>query len=213
MESFYRSLLTPRLKVFGYHLKPFSVYHLAILKALNSPFVIVDQDIRPAEVIIFLKVCSIQFPEQPDLVNLSFLDRWKTYFITFNKKAFIEIVKGCSWYIKEHQYYPEYMSSDSGFNLRDLNAPPDCSMITNLIKNGIPHEEALNLPISYANWLIASFAELDGDKRTFFDPLEKKSFEDEVLTPDKEVEIARKALPPQKFKKWLKARNENSIHS
>lgn len=208
MEGFYRSFFSEGFKVAGYNLKPFCLGHLALLRALNSPFA-KEEQLRPIDIIIFLKVCSSSYPFQPKL-RLSFFDRFRIYLMIFNHYYFKKILNSCADYMQEFRNFPEYYNDDLKNSLRPMSAPSELSSVVNLIKNGIPHQEAWEMSLAYAQWFNATVNEQAGDTRGFYDPLGyTKAPPPLQLTEAEEVELAREKLPPKIFQKWLKARSKN----
>jgi len=206
METFYQSFLTPTISICGYELNDFSYNHLVILRAINSPFVDEDSNATSADLIIALKICSSKYPEK----DFSFTrrDRWKAFLLGKNtKRLYLECLNFSS-YIASHQYCPELMELTDSSTWRKATSPGELSTVTLLTKNNIPHNQAWNMSIGYANWLSAVILEQAGNPRMFADP-EDKPININDRSEEDIIQIAKEQLSTERFKKWLEARKKN----
>jgi hypothetical protein len=187
LEGFYSCVFHDAPKVLGYKLRTFSVYHLALLRAVNSPF-ISGLEIRPSDVIIFAKICTLKHGEI--LKSFSFYDRVKERYLCLNQHVFIKNVLNLMQFRENSMAGPTYWESEKGISLRDLSAPYEAALVVKLTKAGF--RNAWDMQIGLSMWLMAVIDELDGDVRTYSDPLAVV----EVETPEQILEKAKKELTP-----------------
>ncbi len=60
-EAYLASLFPNRFRAFRWGLKDFTLGHCLLLNWLESPFVVPDKDIRPADISLFIAVCSRRY--------------------------------------------------------------------------------------------------------------------------------------------------------
>lgn len=209
MESFYRSFLTPEVKLLGYRLKPYCFGHQVILKALESPFLLGDRDVTPPDLIVAVKVCSLSYPFEPD-IDFTFLDKVKANFLNYRPTHFFKLCILFQQYLNEHNQCPEYWHNTEGTG-NSVSAPDELFYISSLVKNGIPLKDAWNMSIGLATWLNASFFELSGCEARYTDPIDDDLNPPDIseLTEDQIYEQAVKDLGEERAKILMKLRREN----
>lgn len=159
-KRFLRAFLTPKATILlGTRLKPWCLKHRIQLAALNNPIVTGGQ-VSPFDLLVFVKVCS----EAPFNVNPTFSERWhlrklrKVY-------AQIEAIQQAKEHMKVEdwpKFWEKNNTESSGDSTRGV--PWALSVIANLVKHGVSHDEALHLPEAYALWLSTALAIHDGAK-------------------------------------------------
>ena len=210
METFYKAFFVPRVNICGFSLSDFSYNHLAILRAIDSPFVSFDPDriIKAADLITALKVCSSVYPDRE--FKYTFRDKTKAYMLSMSQGRLQREAFNFSCYIEENQQLPqfwEFENNSSGWS--PSSSPDELSTITLLIKNNIEHNKAWNMSIGYANWLSATLLEQAGNPRVFADPEEDESIIDLNEQSEEYIrKIALEQLGETRYKDWLKAREE-----
>jgi hypothetical protein len=210
VETFYRSLLPPKAKIFGYTLTPFSYGHLALLHALNCPFLNSNEIITSYDLVVALRACTLKFADFENF-KLTKKDYFKAAYLS--KRSREVLLKHClhfTKYLSEHQRVPHFVDSGEG-GWKDVSSPKELSTIAVLVKNGIDHNTAWDMSIGYANWLAATFSEIKGNPRSFIDPLEIEAIENDLpdfnkMSDEDLYKIVLEERGKEKADIWLKAR-------
>jgi hypothetical protein len=158
------------------------------------------EDIKPADVIICAKVCTLKHGES--LKKFSFFDKIKEKYLCLNEHIFIKNVLNLMQYHKDSMTGPQYWESEKGISLRELSAPFEASLVVKLTKAGF--KNAWDMQIGLSRWLIAVIDELDGDVRTYSDPLAVE----EVKTKEQIIAEAEKELTPSQLEALKKGLNK-----
>lgn len=210
METFYKAFLTPQVSICGFSLNDFSYNHLAILRAIDSPFVSSDntRHASSSDLITALKVCSSQYPDRE--YTFKRRDFIKAYILRLKPNRLQIECFNLSCYIESHQQLPQFWDFDSNNGGWGSSSSPDeLSTISLLIKNNIDHDKAWNMSIGYVNWLSATFLEQSGNPRVFADPDEDDNIINLNDQSEKDIErIAIEQLGEERALKWLKARKK-----
>lgn len=177
MESFYRAFLTPELKLLGKTLKPFCFGHQVVLKALESPFVFGNRDIKSIDLIIALKVCSEPYPFQPKM-KLTFKEKIQCFYLNKNPMALFSYCLSFQSFLNEHMHCPEYWQNSESSG-KTIYAPDEVFYIANLVKSGIDYKKAWEMSIGEATWVNAALFELSGNDSAYTDPID-----DQLNPPD-----------------------------
>lgn len=156
-KRFLNAFLTPRATILlGHRLHPWCLKHRIQLAALGSPIVL-GGEVSPADVVIFCKVAS----ETP-------LDKWLTLRQRVEAANLLRADKLASAIrnIREHMKvddWPQFWEKKDGGRPDGLRGVPwALSVIANLIKHGVSHDEAIHLPEAYALWLSTALGIHDG---------------------------------------------------
>lgn len=213
-ESFYRALFPPAVTVMGIQLSRLSLWHLAALEAIQSPFLSADPGalIRVGDLHLAVKVCQHEPGEEldlkPRLGDILTRLRWGRSEKKFNDQAVIF----AAW-LKMQQIVPEMWDAPSDMDARPISAPLVLYRVSQLIDLGIPHLEAWSMSPGYAVWLLTAHDERTIPGVRFYTERDKQIAaelaKEKPLTRDEQVSIARRELPPEQFKAWLETFNKH----
>lgn len=214
MESFYRSFFTPQTTLLKRKLKPFCLGHYILLKALDNPFVTIKGDIHANDLIIAIKVCSSEYPFEPDL-KLTFYEKFMMFYLSRSQTALLKYAKLFQRYLNDNHNCPEYWQDTSENSyVKTLNsAPVELTYVVNLMKHGISHIDAWSMSMGYLSWLNATIQEMNGIERTFTDPLEDIEAPEDLseLTNDEIYKLALKDLGEKRAKEFMEMRQKNGL--
>jgi hypothetical protein len=170
-KRFLEAFLTPKgTHLCGYKLYPWCLKHRLWLTALNHP-IVTDRIMKPADIILFAKVCSESGNLKPSLSDHFHGIR------LMSGKRYASAVELAHDHIKVSTWpqFWEKSERDQGGSPRHNGIPWPLAIITNLVKHGISFEQALHMPESQAVWMSAGFSVGDGASMEIF------SSEDEAL--------------------------------
>lgn len=158
-KRFLKAFLTPKATILlGKRLHPWCLKHRIQLSALNNPMVNGGM-VTPGDLMVFVKVCS----EQPFKASLGFGEKYELYRLR-KANAMMEALRLAKEHMKTEDW-PKFWhkeSSEAGGGLRGV--PWALSVIANLVKHGVSHDEAIHLPEAYALWLSTALGVHDGAK-------------------------------------------------
>lgn len=206
MERFFRTLFPGTVTVCGVELPPLTLWRLAALQAVQSPFVASDPRtvITPADLTFALQIARCGNMQAPD-IKWSF-KAWKwTRKMQKNGLLFRQQARLFVEWMKVHQLTPE-LWRDELHEPRYITAPLVMSHVAGLLQLGINHEDAWNMSPGYAAWLILAGAERENNSIKFADdkPMER------INKPRTESEIIEQAQRElgKGFASWYAARQE-----
>ena len=182
--------------VMGYKLKPFSLRHMMVLAALDSPFVGSRPPTCPEDVLVFLRVCSSEHPSQA-FRKPTLRDRWRILMMETRTEYFIEQVKAIFEYIETCNSSPKVWTKPEEGNQaekRRENIPGPLSLATTLMsKMNLSHEEAWNMTLGQTIWYLTAYAVSEGSDIRILTTQEeaKASAEREALIAFQEQMLAR----------------------
>lgn len=215
---FERALFPPTAKVLGVHLPRFTLWHLAALRAINSPFVLDDPS---AEITIHALHLAVRVCEQPSGIEpnlkLRLRDRIKRLWYDCRTKAgerrFVEQAALFMAWMRSHGVTPEMWDGPSETESRPISAPPILYRVSQLVAIGIPYESAWAMSPGFAAWYLAAHDERTTPGVRFWtaedERIATEMREQPDLTDAEQVETARRELPPHMFEQWLEARQAN----
>lgn len=153
------SLLPKQRAVCGYVTRPICFRHRVILTNLGSPF-ISGEPPEPMDVIIAAKILSqtsleFMLSVEPDLHDIKEVKK-----MVEDVEYFVVQTETISELIKEQSHWPIFWKKNTSG--KDRGAPWILSLICNLVKNGVPLEDAWTMPESQAVWLHATFCINEG---------------------------------------------------
>jgi len=150
---FLASCIVPkRTRILGKNLKPFCLKYRLWLQAIGSPFVESDKEIKIADLIVALKICSGE-----SLDRMKFADIWSAIKLTLFKDVRLAAFKAFVNYSVTNDAWPKFYENNKSSG-SSSNLPFELSIIANLCRNGISYEEALNMPEASAVWLSTAFS-------------------------------------------------------
>lgn len=208
MERFFRTLFPGRATVCGVSLPPLSLWRLAALQAIASPFVSNDPKTRitPSDLTLAVQTvcCGNMLP--PDLRPCWRSRRW-TAKMNKNGKIWKSQASAFVAYLKIHQLSPE-LWRDELREPRYITAPIVMSQVAGLLNLGLTHSEAWNTSPGYAAWLLLTAAERECSSIKFADDEDQEV----AFMPTDELEIREQARRDlgKNFDAWLAARIKNN---
>jgi hypothetical protein len=207
MERFYRTLFPGRVQVCGKMLPPLTLWRLAALQAIESPFVSGDPaaKITPADLTLAIRAVTCHNLQAPDLRPNFWAWRW-TRKLDRNGKLWKQQAGLFVRWMAAHQLSPE-LWRDELREPRYITAPLVMSQVTALLKLGIQHDAAWNTSPGYAAWLTLTAAERESDGIKFADDV----IHDEPEQPQDEQAIREQAQRDlgERYNAWLAARIKN----
>lgn len=149
------SLLPTQKAVCGYVTKPICFRHRMVLMSINSPFV-TGRMPQPLEILMAAKILSVTEldkmigfePNKHDIEEVGKMVSDNDYYVAQSRVM--------SELIEEQSYWPVFWSKKN--SAKDHGAPWVLSLICNLVKNGIPLEQAWTMPESQAVWIHATMS-------------------------------------------------------
>lgn len=169
--------LLPRQRVIcGYETKPISLRHRVVLKQVGSPFSEGGVIPTPQDVVMAAKILS--FTSMEDMLTSSVTDtdiKWVKEMIDDSEVMFDQCER-IRLAIDEQAHWPIFWSK-GGSAGRDQGVPWVLNVICNLVKNGIPLEQAWTMPESQAIWMHASFSILAGSETDIVSEADRKAME------------------------------------
>ena len=159
-KRFLRAFLTPKSTILlGKRLMPWCLKHRIQLAALDSP-IVNGGPVSPFDLLVFAKVCS----EQPFTVTPSIAERWQMLRLR-RSSALAEAIELTKDHMKITDWPKFWERKDTeGGGEGARGVPWALSVIANLVKHGVAHDEALHLPEAYALWLSTALGIHDGAK-------------------------------------------------
>ena len=215
MESFLQTLFPGRARVCGRVLPPLTLWRLACLQAVRSPFLDPQASWTLKDLLIALRAVCTPNLQPPDM-RQTWRDVWHLHRHGLSK-AYLEahattFVK----YLSLHQLRPEMWQpeGDDAAAARDITAPVLLSHVAALMELGMTHAEAWDTAPGYATWLILAHAERHNDRVQFTDAEQDKEIDQMLADLEKRDEAqiiaqAKADLPPAIFEKWIQQRTKN----
>ena len=158
-------------KLLGRSLYPWCLKYRVRLMAFNSPLIMGDRGITPADLIFACQVCA----EEP-LGEVGFFDRLRIIQLNNNPAKFEALLKAFSGYALIHDW-PKFWEQDSKKTGGDNGCPWPLAIVANLIASGIEEKRAWEMPECQAIWLNSVFAM-------------RKGAELKIMTPEEEAFMA-----------------------
>lgn len=182
-KRFLQAFLTAKSTILlGKRLYPWCLKHRIQLAALGSP-IVNGGLVTPFDLHVFVKVCS----EEPFSVSPTIRERLQLRKLS-KASAMMDAIK----LSKEHmklgdwpRFWEKKDAQSDGDGARGV--PWALSVIANLVKHGVSHDEAIHLPEAYVLWLSTALGIHDGAKV-------------DILTTEQEVmldDLSRVGKPPE----------------
>lgn len=144
-----------QLRILGRKVAPFSLLHRVQLQAIDSPLLRDGSDVRPADLLVAVKICAGEPIDKPTLKDSWYLGRMKRSEMYFVRQMvrFSEFVLLESW--------PKFWEKKD--KSRETSGIPwPLSVVAGLMRNGVSEERAWTMPESQAIWLHSAFAVSQG---------------------------------------------------
>ena len=214
-EAYYRQLFAPQYIVLGKTLPPLSLWHLAALEALASPFVTRQGSFDLADLQVAVKICLTRWPQQPVLrptaVDLAQQRRRRgnqTY-LAREARAFTD-------YLALHNRPPEIWESEMD-KPRLLSAPAVLSRVAGMLKfPALTLDQIWNdISPGQALWLLCATAERETGEIRF---VTDEDHEEAPPKEDREDEAATYAFAVQQLGQtradaWWAARQRAAVNT
>jgi hypothetical protein len=210
-EQFLRILFPGQASVCGRVLPQLTLWRLACLFAIQSPFLSIDKQggvFTLSDLLLAVRAvkarnqCTPSLrPSCRDLITLLFRRKNKAY-REKHGACFVE-------WLSLHQLSPELWENEDSDN-RTISAPFILSQVAGLMGLGMTHAEAWDTPPGYAKWLLAAHAERQTDRVKFYnDEDDEINMATAALDERTEAETLAQAktdLSPEAYERWLSAR-------
>lgn len=210
-EQFLRILFPGQARVCGHVLPQLTLWHLACLFAIQSPFLSIDKQGGTFTLSdLLLAVRAVQAgnqrtpslrPRIRDLLTLIFRRKNKAY----REKHGVCFVE----WLSLHQLSPKMWENEDDGN-REISAPFILSQVAGLMSLGMSHSEAWNTSPGYAKWLLPAHAERQTDRVKFYteedDEINMVTAALDQRTESETLAQAKADLAPEAYERWLSAR-------
>jgi hypothetical protein len=150
--------------VMGYKLKPFSLRHMLILQAIESPFMSSKRPPScPEDVLVFLRVCSSEHPSKafrkPTLMDRLRIARMEASIGCFKKQ-----VDACMAYVEMCTSAPKtYTKDDEEVHKKRENVPGPLSLAGSLMSRlHFTQDQAWDCTLGQAIWYLTAHAIAEG---------------------------------------------------
>lgn len=158
LEAF--TLLPRQRVVCGRATKPLCLRHRVVLESVKSPFVDGSSTPTVSDIIIFSKIVSSynmaeMMPTEPSNHD----KEWALKMNADHDLMAFQAIQ-CFDCISDQSKWPVFWNKKS--SSKNNGAPWPLAVICNLVKNGVPLEEAWTMPESQAIWMNAVFAIYNG---------------------------------------------------
>ena len=207
-EDFQHALFPPALRIMGRTVQGLSLWHLAALHSVQSPFLSADPERRVVvgDLLIALRIvqarpwAALQLcPRLADiLTRLRYRRTWQQH-----ARAFAQ-------WLRAQQITPELWQRVDEGAPRQITAPVILSKIAALMAIGFSHDEAWALSPGYAEWIALAHAERTVPGVKFLTDPDRADMaaeaEEPMLTDAECIALAQAELSPDHFLAWLAAR-------
>lgn len=210
-DQFLRILFPGQAKVCGRALPELTLWRLACLFAIQSPFLSTANKgglFTLSDLLLAVRAVTAGNQCAPSL-RPSIRDALTLIFRRKNQQ-YREKHASCfvAW-LSLHQLSPElWENEDEGS--REISAPFILSQVAGLMELGMTHAEAWNTSPGYAKWLLAANAERQTDRVKFYneddDEINMATAALDERTEADTLAQAKADLSPEAFDQWLSAR-------
>lgn len=156
-------IIPKKWEIMGYTLKPFSLRHMLILHAIDSPFVSgKNVPTHPEQVLACLRVCSGMHPDDA-FKKVSWKDSFKAARLQLDSKYFVEVVSAIMDYMQVCASGPHVYTKPDTQEKRAENVPGPLSLATSLMsKLHMKPDEAWDLTLGQTIWYLTAHAISEG---------------------------------------------------
>lgn len=159
-KRFLNAFLTPKSTILlGKRLLPWCLKHRIQLSALENPLAI-GGEVRPFDLLVFARVCS----EERFRIEPTFGERWRLRSLG-TVSGLTDAIVEAKAHMKQDDW-PRFWEKSESVSAGDRmhGIPWALSVIANLVRHGVSHDEALHLPEAYAIWLSTALGVHEGAK-------------------------------------------------
>lgn len=209
-EAFLRHLFPTQFRVLGRILPPLSLWHLAGLEAVDSPFAGRSDSISLWDIQVAVKVCTTRWPNQPKLTP-TFRDNWQQW-RHGNDAAYIrEHAEAMAAHLQLHSLPPE-LYEQVGEQTREISAPPILARVAAMVRLPAFSNDDIwnNTTPGYFSWLMCAITEREQGNVRFSEPDDTPPPPQPILNNEADVRALAKAqgLSPEKTEIFVKAFRE-----
>lgn len=156
---FYESVFATQYRVLGVKLPPLSLWHLAALDAVESPFVTWRGNVCLGDIQIAVQICRTRWPKRPD-IRPTLWTRLQNLALNRNERYVRGQAEMLAAHIAHHCIYPPVWSDEGG---KPIGCPPQLNRVVSLLALNVGLSEAWNdISPGMASWMIAAEAERQG---------------------------------------------------
>jgi hypothetical protein len=205
-EAFYRLLFSSQTKVLGRQLPPLSLWHLALLEGIGSPFVSANpgDQIDLADIQAAVRICSVRWPNHPKL-KPSLRDVYHAWRYRGNKRFVRQNAQALMAHIRLHCAPPELWEQVTHEG-REITAPHILSRVVGLVALGIDYARIWNdIPPGMSLYLLNAAAEREGAHVRFVRPEDSEQLPDAPKT-EQEIreQMSRDKIPAAQIERFIK---------
>ncbi|WP_395753321.1 hypothetical protein [Prosthecobacter sp.] len=215
-EPFLRVLFPGQARVCGRTLPPLTLWRLACLQAIRSPFLSLDAEEATFTLAdLLLAIRAVRTPNQTP-PNLRPRIRDVFTLLRFRKSRTYRENHGTRFldWLALHQLRPELWQNEDA-EARCISAPLILTQVAGLMDCGMSHADAWDTAPGYSSWLITSHAERQSDRIQFVsddDDEIARAIEEQELRSEAEILAQAKLdLPPEAFERWVSARQKKTL--
>lgn len=151
-------------RVCGVLVRPFSHWHMVQLQAIQSPLLGASERLPwggAADLAFASGVCRTQFPQtfSPPTGIRGLLWRMRTAWRVRDVQKIVDANAAWAAYISDCTQSAEVAQAAGNCRCR---VPAPLAVVSRLIRFGIVHGEAWDLPVGYARWLFYGLSEANG---------------------------------------------------
>jgi hypothetical protein len=158
---FYESVFATCYKVLGKRLPPLSLWHLAALEAVESPFVTGRGNVSLGDIQMAVQICQSRWPNRPE-PRPTLWTRVQNIWRNRNERYVREQAEIMAAHIAHHQIFPDVWSDEGGG--KPLGAPAVLTRVVGLIAINVSLDQAWNhISPGMASWMISADAERKGN--------------------------------------------------
>jgi hypothetical protein len=154
-------MLPPTLKVCGRTLLPFTLRHRVALETIKSPVLMNSDGMTIPDLLFAVRVLStndLNETRAPTTFREKVLGFW---YAIRPEKAVAEALK-LRIYFEAQSLWPRFWEKNE--RAKDSGIPWQLTIIANLVRNGLPIEQAWAMPESQAIWLYLANCKAEGAK-------------------------------------------------
>jgi hypothetical protein len=157
-------IIPKKWEIMGYTLKPFSLRHMLILHAIDSPFVSGKSvPTHPEQVLACLRICSGLHPDDAFKKRVSWLDSFRAARLQLDSKYFVEVVSSIMEYMQICASSPQVYTKPDTTEKRAENVPGPLSLATSLMsKLHMKPDEAWEMTLGQTIWYLTAHAISEG---------------------------------------------------
>lgn len=160
---FYESIFAPAYRVLGHKLPPLSLWHLAALEAIESPFITGQGDVRLGDIQSAVQICLTRWPSKPAL-KPTWLDCVQNLLWNRNRSIVKRHAETLAAHIAHYQIHPEMWREGEEEGKGGPKSPHILLRASALIDLGLSMNVVMNdISPAMASWLICGTNEYRGN--------------------------------------------------